>query len=87
MADSLFSWGVPKIYKYGINVQTMKRIGVNDKVNIKMEHKLIWIRSSQTVKEEKKGCFSVDYRSLGDGVTLAGLDNAVEMTNAELLPF
>lgn len=55
MADSLFSWGIPDIYKYGINVQSMRWIGVNDKVKIKMEHKLIWIRSSQTAKEEKKG--------------------------------
>lgn len=39
MADSLFFWGVPKIYKYGINIHSMSWTRVNDKVKSKMEYK------------------------------------------------
>lgn len=38
MADSLFFWGIPKIYRYGVAVQAIKWDGVNAKIRKKIEH-------------------------------------------------
>lgn len=39
MADSLFFWGVPKIYKIGVAVQAICWDGVNEKIKRKIEKK------------------------------------------------
>jgi multimeric flavodoxin WrbA len=37
MADSLFFWGIPKIYKYGIQVRAISFEEVNDKIKKKIQ--------------------------------------------------
>ncbi|MGC4017805.1 MAG: NAD(P)H-dependent oxidoreductase [Muricomes sp.] len=39
MADSLFFWGIPKIYKYGQAVYEISYEGVSDKIKNKIDHK------------------------------------------------
>ena len=39
IADSLFFWGIPRIYKYGVAVQATAYEQVSDKIKKKIEHK------------------------------------------------
>lgn len=39
IADSFFFWGIPKIYKYGVNVRATSFAGVDDKIKIKIDKK------------------------------------------------
>lgn len=39
MADSLFFWGIPKIYKYGVAVQATSYETINDKTKKKIDRK------------------------------------------------
>ena len=39
IADSLFFWGVPKIYKYGVNVRAMSYSRISDKTKAEIDKK------------------------------------------------
>ncbi len=46
MADSMFFWGIPKIYKYGVNVAAVNWNGVSEKNKAKIERHTDKISSS-----------------------------------------
>jgi len=53
MADSLFYWGVPKIYKYGVAVRATSYEEINDKIKKKIDKKTSKIASSIKKKDGK----------------------------------
>lgn len=53
MADSLFYWGVPKIYKYGVAVRATSYEEINDKIKKKIDEKTSKIASSIKKKDGK----------------------------------
>ena len=53
MADSIFYWGVPKIYKYGVAVRATSYEEINDKIKKKIDKKTSKIASSIKKKDGK----------------------------------
>lgn len=53
MTDSLFYWGVPKIYKYGVAVRATSYEEINDKIKKKIDKKTSKIASSIKKKDGK----------------------------------
>lgn len=53
MADSLFFWGVPVIYKYGIAVRAISYEQINDKIKAKIEKKTSSLANKIKAKEGK----------------------------------
>ena len=50
MADSLFFWGVPKIYRYGVAVRETSYEGVSDKIKAKIHRKTT--KLAQKIKQK-----------------------------------
>lgn len=53
MADSLFFWGVPKIYKIGLAVQAINWDGISDKKKAKIEKEVSKV-ASKIMKRQGK---------------------------------
>ena len=53
MADSLFYWGVAKIYKYGFAIQAVNYDGIKEKKKLKIEKKINKIANKVKKKEGK----------------------------------
>ena len=54
LADNLFNWGIPKVTKYGINVNAMNWDGVPDKKKIKIEKDMKRLASKLSLHNKVK---------------------------------
>ena len=53
IADSLFFWGVPKVYKYGVNVHAMSYSRISDKTKAEIDKKTTDIANKIKAKNGK----------------------------------
>lgn len=53
IADSLFFWGVPKVYKYGVNVHAMSYSKISDKTKAEIDKKTTDIANKIKAKNGK----------------------------------
>ena len=53
IADSLFFWGVPKVYKYGVNVRAMSYSKISDKTKAEIDKKTTDIANKIKAKNGK----------------------------------
>ena len=53
IADSLFFWGVPKVYKYGVNVRAMSYSRISDKTKAEIDKKTTDIANKIKAKNGK----------------------------------